>query len=146
MCSMILPGLSGSFVLIILGNYELIMVKAVSNFDLAILIPVAIGAGLGLLAFSRLLSWVFKHYRDITISLLTGFVLGSLLVIWPWKQAQLETFVRDGGEVKEVITGYTWHLPDLGTFETWVAFVLIIVGGLAIWAMEHWAASTNESA
>lgn len=147
MCSMILPGLSGSFVLIILGNYELIMVKAVSNFDLGILIPVAIGAGLGLLAFSRLLSWVFKNYKDITIATLTGFVLGSLLVIWPWKQAHMETFTRESGEVKEVITGYTWQLPDMGLSETWIAFVLIILGGVAIWAMEHWAASTsNESA
>ncbi|MEM7372182.1 MAG: DUF368 domain-containing protein [Bacteroidota bacterium] len=145
MCSMILPGLSGSFVLIILGNYELIMVKAVSNFDLEILIPVAIGAGLGLLAFSRLLSWVFKNYKDVTISTLTGFVLGSLLVIWPWKQAKMETFTKEGGEIKEVITGYSWHLPDLAMGETWVAFLLIVVGGIAIWAMERWAASTNES-
>ena len=144
MCSMILPGLSGSFVLIILGNYELVMVKAVSNFDLAILIPVAIGAGLGLLAFSRVLSWIFKHYRDVTIAVLTGFVLGSLLVIWPWKQAHMESFTRESGEIKEVITGYTWQLPEFGLSETWIAFILIVIGGIAIWAMERWAASTKS--
>ena len=85
MCSMILPGLSGSFVLILMGNYKLVMVDAVSELNLKVLIPVAVGAILGLIAFSRLLSWIFKHYRDITIAMLTGFILGSLSIIWPWK-------------------------------------------------------------
>ncbi len=139
MCSMILPGLSGSFVLIILGNYQLIMVHAVSDFNLSILLPVILGAGLGLLAFSRLLSWVFDHYRDQTIALLTGFVLGSLLVIWPWKSADTQLIERPGQDPKEVVLGYEWYLPELGDSATWVAIGLIVVGGISIWAMEHFA-------
>lgn len=144
MCSMILPGLSGSFVLIIMGNYELIMVNAVSELNLKILIPVAIGAGLGLLAFSRLLAWVFDHYRDQTIGLLTGFVLGSLLVIWPWKTAQVELIARPGKEAKEVVLGYDWYLPELGSSATWIAIVLIVLGGLTIWAMDRVSVDEGE--
>ena len=65
-CSMILPGLSGSFVLILLGNYELVMINAVSNFRVDILIPVIIGAGAGLILFSHFLSWVFKKRIAVT--------------------------------------------------------------------------------
>ena len=82
-CSMILPGLSGSFVLILMGNYELIFIKAINEFDMGILIPVGVGAVVGLLAFSHILSWIFKRYKDQTISLLTGFILGSLSILWP---------------------------------------------------------------
>ena len=71
MCSMILPGLSGSFVLILLGNYELVMIQAVSNIEIKILFPVAIGAGGGIIVFSHLLSWVYKNCKDQTISILT---------------------------------------------------------------------------
>jgi len=86
-CSMILPGLSGSFVLILMGNYQLVAIQAINNRDIGILLPVLIGAVGGLIAFSHLLSWVFKRYKDQTIALLTGFILGSLGVIWPWKTA-----------------------------------------------------------
>ncbi|MEM9985499.1 MAG: DUF368 domain-containing protein [Bacteroidota bacterium] len=144
MCSMILPGLSGSFVLIIMGNYQLIMVNAVSDLNLGILIPVAIGAVLGLLAFSRLLSWVFEHYRDQTISLLTGFVLGSLLVIWPWKKAETTLIERAGKEAKEVVLGYEWYLPDWGSRVTLIALALIAVGGLVIWLMDRFAPADKE--
>lgn len=145
MCSMILPGLSGSFVLIIMGNYQLIMVNAVSDFNMKILIPVAIGAGLGLLAFSRLLAWVFANYRDQTISLLTGFVLGSLLVIWPWKHEQTELIPRPGKEAKEVVLGYEWYMPDFADNATLIAIALMVVGGLTIWAMDRFVADPANS-
>ena len=133
MCSMILPGLSGSFILIILGNYKLVMIDAVSNLDLKILIPVAIGAGLGLIAFSRILSWVFAKYRDLTIALMTGFIAGSLVTIWPWKTEVTETF-----EDKVKVTGYTdWTLPDFGDTNTLYAIGLIVLGGVVIWGMER---------
>ncbi|MEL6135446.1 MAG: DUF368 domain-containing protein, partial [Bacteroidota bacterium] len=131
-CSMILPGLSGSFVLILMGNYKLIMVDAVSDFNMEILIPVAIGAGLGLLVFARVLSWVFKNYRDVTIASLTGFVLGSLLTIYPWKKANVEIIPRPGKEAKEVILGYEWYIPDFGQTETLIALGLVILGAVTI--------------
>jgi len=129
-CSMILPGLSGSFVLILMGNYQLIAIEAINNRDLGILLPVALGAGVGLVAFSHLLSWVFKRYKDQTIASLTGFIMGSLGVIWPWKDPIIQLF----GE-KEKIIGYTYHLPQLNQ-EFVVAIALMIIGIVAIALME----------
>lgn len=101
-CSMILPGLSGSYVLLMMGVYDNIIV-AVSNFDLSILIPFAIGAGAGLLAFSHVLSWVFKNFPDITIALLTGFILGSLPVIYPWRDAVTKEIILPDADIKSAI-------------------------------------------
>lgn len=143
MCSMILPGLSGSFVLIIMGNYKLVMLDAVSEFRLDILIPVAIGAVLGLLAFSRMLSWVFKHHRDATISLMTGFIIGSLAIIWPWKR---EVFLlSEAGEVilkkgTPVISGYEWFLPTLSDSSNLIAMGMIVLGAAMLWGIERVAA------
>lgn len=86
---MILPGLSGSFVLVLMGNYQLVMIDAVNNFDLSILLPVGIGAVVGLIVFSRFLSWLMKRFPNSTIALLSGFILGSLGILWPWKQKSL---------------------------------------------------------
>ena len=140
MCSMILPGLSGSFVLIIMGNYKLIMLDAVSEFKLNILIPVVIGAGIGLLVFSRLLAWVFKYYRDLTIALMTGFILGSLAIIWPWKEAVF--LVNEQGEQvlkndQPIISGYEWFLPGLSDPNNLIALLMILIGGITLWAIER---------
>ncbi|MEL7532532.1 MAG: DUF368 domain-containing protein [Bacteroidota bacterium] len=139
MCSMILPGLSGSFVLIIMGNYKLIMLDAVSEFNLKILIPVAIGAVGGLLAFSRVLAWVFERYRDVTIASMTGFILGSLAIIWPWKN---EIPLRDdSGEIilkrgKEIVSGFEWYMPDFADTNTLIAIACAVIGGVALWGLE----------
>jgi len=85
-CSMILPGLSGSFILLLMGNYELVMIRAVSDINLSILIPVGVGGLIGLLAFAHFLSWLFKKFHDLTLGLLSGFMFGSLLILWPWKE------------------------------------------------------------
>lgn len=101
-CSMILPGLSGSYVLLLMGVYDNI-ISAVSNLDWSILIPFAIGAVAGLLAFSHILSWVFKRFPDITIALLTGFILGSLPVIYPWRNALTNELVLPEANIKLAI-------------------------------------------
>lgn len=101
-CSMILPGLSGSYVLLLMGVYDNIII-AVSNLDLAILIPFAIGAIAGLLAFSHVLSWIFKKFPDITIALLTGFILGSLPVIYPWRDAVTNELALPSADIKLAI-------------------------------------------
>lgn len=121
-CSMILPGLSGSFVLVLMGNYQLIMIDAVNDLNLKILIPVVIGGVVGLLAFSHLLSWIFKNYRDITIAILTGFILGSMPIIWPWKNDVITYF---GSEAK--VTGYDYYLPELN-MEFAIALVILLIG------------------
>jgi len=129
-CSMILPGLSGSFVLILMGNYQLVMIEAVNDLRLDILLPVALGAVGGLLGFSYILSWVFKKYKNQTIGILTGFILGSLGIIWPWKNAIIEHF----GD-KEKITGYSYYLPNMDS-SFLIALTFIILGFVSIWLME----------
>ncbi|MBO5849507.1 MAG: DUF368 domain-containing protein [Bacteroidales bacterium] len=132
-CSMILPGLSGSFVLVLMGNYQLIMIDAVNDLNLKILLPVAIGGVVGLLAFSHLLSWIFKNYRDITIAVLTGFILGSMPIIWPWKNDVITYF---GSEAK--VTGYEYYLPELNT-DFAIAFVIMLIGAALIVLTEKMA-------
>lgn len=80
-CAMILPGISGSFILLILGQYEYIL-GAVKDLNLGVIIPVALGCVVGIVAFSRLLSWLLRHYGNLTVAALTGFMLGSLKLIW----------------------------------------------------------------
>lgn len=139
-CSMILPGLSGSFILILLGNYRLIMIDAVSNLKMDILIPVVIGGLSGLLGFSYLLSWVFKKFRDNTMSTLTGFVLGSLGILWPWKNAITKTF----GD-KEKLIGYEWFLPQINA-EFFIAIIIFVIGIVSIWIMENMGRRIKENA
>jgi putative membrane protein len=90
-CAMILPGISGAFILVLLGSYKTVL-DAVHLRNLAILGTVALGALFGLLSFARLLKWMFAHFKNGTLALLTGFILGSLNKIWPWKRV-LETRV-----------------------------------------------------
>ena len=136
--SMILPGLSGSFVLIIMGNYALVL-GAISTFSLSILLPMALGCIVGLIVFSHVLAWVFKHYQDHTLALMTGFVVGSLVVIWPWKNAIAEQVTRVGKPPKEVIVSYDWLMPSLSAPGTWIAIALMLAGGISIALMEKYA-------
>lgn len=84
-CAMILPGISGSFILLMLGMYGPIL-GAIKGFEVGTIALFGSGAVIGLLSFSRLLDWLLKHARDITLAVLTGFMLGSLNKVWPWKQ------------------------------------------------------------
>ncbi len=154
MCSMILPGLSGSFVLILMGNYQLVMIEAVTDMRIDILIPVALGAIFGLIAFSHLLSWIFRKYKDQTISLLTGFILGSLAILWPWKVSynaageviqtnRYGAFIDQSGEIIENIKVFRYDLAIPGQFTNvalW-ALVFMIGGILSIVLIEKYAQS-----
>lgn len=84
-CAMILPGISGAFILLLIGKYEY-MIKALISFDIPVIIVFVIGCFLGLLGFSRFLSWILTHYRFPTLALLAGFMIGSLNKVWPWKE------------------------------------------------------------
>lgn len=146
-CAMILPGLSGSFVLLLLGNYQLVMIDSVSNFDFSVLIPVVIGAVIGIIAFSYFLSWVFKKYKDQTISLLTGFILGSLAIIWPWKNV-VSTYVDKHGATRPLTTVNV--MPETyGTYNNtdphlWQAVLLMILGIITIVVIEYIAAKSKK--
>jgi putative membrane protein len=84
-CAMILPGISGSFILVLLGKYFYIL-EAVNQRNLVTLFLVTVGAGFGLISFVRILNWLFKHFHDLTIAVLTGLMLGALRKVWPWKE------------------------------------------------------------
>lgn len=148
MASMIIPGLSGSFVLLLLGNYQLVMIDSVSGLKtgdmdaIKTLIPVGVGAVAGMLALSRILAWIFREFHDQAVALLTGFVAGSLLVIWPWKEGIIKTFVA-GEEIKEKTIGYRWFIPELSP-EVAIAVGIMIVGMILVWLMERSGAVGRE--
>lgn len=136
-CAMILPGISGSFILLILGAYEVI-IKAVKSFDLTKIIIFGAGCIVGILSFSHLLNWMFKKHRNVTISLLTGFLLGSLQKLWPWQEKlELLHTKSDGEEVYlmgNVLPGNFTGDPQLvGTI------ICFIVGFALIFALERFS-------
>jgi len=132
---MMLPGLSGSFILILMGNYELLMVTAITELNILLLSVFFLGSAFGLMSFSHILSWVFKHYKNQTLALLTGFILGSLSIIWPWKEVA-ESIILKG---KEKIIAYNWYFPNELNTETILAILLILVGILSVYALENFA-------
>lgn len=100
-CAMILPGISGSFILLLMGKYRFIF-GAIEKLDFKVIITFALGAFAGLLAFSHLLSWMFRKYHDQTVALLTGFMIGSLNKVWPWKTT-LEYYQDRHGDYQPLI-------------------------------------------
>ena len=83
-CAMILPGISGSFILLILGKYHIIL-TALKNLDFFTILTFLVGCVVGILSFARVVSWTFKRFHDQTVALLSGFMIGSLYKVWPWK-------------------------------------------------------------
>ncbi|WP_372642534.1 DUF368 domain-containing protein [Ancylomarina sp.] len=100
-CALILPGISGAFILLLLGKYEFVL-NALSSFKLDVIAVFAVGAAAGLLSFSNLLSWLLKKYHNMTIALLSGFMIGSLNKVWPWKQT-VSTFIDRHGVEKALV-------------------------------------------
>ncbi|MEZ5326391.1 MAG: DUF368 domain-containing protein [Verrucomicrobiales bacterium] len=161
--SMIIPGISGSYVLILLGNYNLIMLESVTSLGdgikamdwdkikepLSIIIPVGIGCVFGIALLSRFLSWLFKRFHDAAVALMTGFVLGSLLVIWPWKK-KIPLLDDSGAPVikasgKEVIAAYERYLPDFSNNTTWIAIGFMIIAWLIVVAMEKFGSKHGKA-
>ena len=142
--SMILPGLSGSYVLILMGNYHLIMLHSVSDpfSNLNILFPVILGSIIGFLTLAHSISYILKKHYDSTISLLTGFIVGSLLIIWPWK-VPLETILGRNGDLK--VISYNWILPDFVAIENIYCFILILAGIAVVFLIEFLGKLNNSN-
>jgi len=100
-CAMILPGISGSFLLLILGVYPTIL-GAVNDKNVVMLSVFGLGMVVGILSFSKLLKWIFEHYKNITLSILTGFLVGSMYKLWPWRHIE-QIYLKHAGELKEEI-------------------------------------------
>lgn len=131
--AMILPGLSGSFLLLILGKYEYITGAVKSPFgdgNMIILLTFVAGSLTGVAGFSRVLNWFLKHHRSATMAFLTGILIGSMKKVWPWKEV-LETKIIRG---KVRILREANIMPDSFNTEVVVAIVLALVGfGLVLW-------------
>ncbi len=134
-CAMILPGISGSFVLVLLGKYQYVL-DAVNNRDFLTLFIVAAGAAVGLAAFSRVLNWLFSRYHDITIAVLCGLMIGSLRKVWPWKA------VRSGLDGSG--TAVMNVLPPAWGGETLLAAGLLLTGVAVVITLE-WLARRSAS-
>lgn len=137
-CAMILPGISGAFILLLLGKYQYIM-HAVGEFNIPVIVVFVIGAAAGIILFSHLLSWLLKHWHDVTVSVLMGFMVGSLNKVWPWKET-VETYLDSHSVAQPLVQNNV--AP--GTFEQLTgqpsllvqAVLLGIVGFLAIYGIE----------
>lgn len=136
-CAMILPGISGSFILLLLAKYQFIM-QSVSNFNIPVLIVFAMGCIVGLLSFARVISWVFKNYHDLAVALLSGFMIGSLNKIWPWKVVVGFRINSDGEQVPaftnsvspKIFYETTGNDPEIINAVVFAALGILLVFGL----------------
>ena len=166
---MTLPGFSGSFILILLGNYVLLLVDSVNalydtlfeivkgDFSfisnvirirmLQVLAVFTLGSITGLVTFSHLLSYILKRYKNLTISVIIGFIVGSLGVVWPWKKT-IYKLLEDGSiqvdsQGVKVIENYSRYFPELNA-QTWTAILFIIIGILIVLALEIYGQKTKR--
>ncbi|MCT4699531.1 MULTISPECIES: DUF368 domain-containing protein [Tenacibaculum] len=136
-CAMILPGISGSFILVLLGAYKPVL-AAVNNRDFTTIAAIGAGAIIGLLSFSRVLKYLFSNYKNYTLAILTGFIIGSLNKIWPWKEVL--TF-RTNSHGEQVAFNEQSILPFSydGDPQLMYASLLIIIGFAFILLLEKLA-------
>ncbi|AUC83242.1 DUF368 domain-containing protein [Lacinutrix sp. Bg11-31] len=166
---MTLPGFSGSFILILLGNYVLLLVDSVNalfdtfyeitggNFSftenvermrmLKVLVVFTLGSVVGLVSFSHILSYILKHYKSVTTASIIGFIVGSLGVVWPWKETIFKTDTS-GAQIldsrgKHIIENYKRLVPELNT-ETYLAIFYIIIGIAIVLGLEWYGRKTRQ--
>jgi putative membrane protein len=138
-CAMILPGISGAYILVLLGKYRYTL-EALNNKDFETLLLLGVGALVGLLSFVRVLDWLLKRYYDLTMSILIGLMLGSLRRVWPWKET-LTTFVDSHG--KQVPALQANILPPSLDTEVVLAFLFMLLGLFVIIGLNYWEHKKN---
>ncbi|WP_440463756.1 DUF368 domain-containing protein [Psychrobacter sp. ASPA161_6] len=136
-CAMILPGISGSFILLLMGAYDTVL-EAVHTHNFTIIFTVMAGMATGLLLFTRALKWLLSRYYQATLALLTGFIAGSLVKVWPWKVDAL------GSLNSEAITNVMpWQYP---TGAHWLSTVgLMLLGAILVSLLSWWGNRTNRA-
>jgi putative membrane protein len=139
-CAMVLPGVSGAFILVLLGKYQDLL-AAVTNGQIGILLLVIAGAGVGIVTFAQVLSWLFKRYHDATVAFLMGMLLSSLRKVWPWKETVEYILDRHGEQmpIKQVNVA-----PFGPAWQTAVAILLALVGFALIFGLNVWAARRKK--
>ena len=136
-CAMILPGISGAFILLILGKYEFVTAALKNPFlpdSLAIILVFCCGCAIGLMGFSRLLNYLLERYANGTLAFLTGLMAGSMWKIWPWKEV-LDTVIKKG-KPHVVWGGNIWPPQGFSTEVLWAA-VLAVIGFIVVLVIEH---------
>lgn len=141
-CAMILPGISGAFILVLLGAYEPVL-EAINNRDIKTIAIIGAGAIVGLLSFSKILKWLFKNYHNLTLALLTGFIIGSLNKIWPWKEVLSYRMNSKGKEVPLLEKSILPNAYD-GDPKILFAVGLMIVGFMTIVILEKLGNQSND--
>ena len=137
-CAWILPGMSGSFILLILGLYSGVL-EAVRQFDLTSLIALAAGCGLGLMAFAQVLGALLRRYRGQTVSLLTGFMIGSLLKLWPWQAVVAYQLRPDGTSfplVQEPVLPFAYEGLAGSDPQLMLAVAMAVAGAMLVLAVD----------
>lgn len=140
-CAMILPGISGAFILVLLGKYRYIL-AAVVNLDFGVLALVILGALIGLVSFAHLLRWMLRKNHDLVVATLTGFMTGALRKVWPWKSYEM---------TDNVTVGETNFIPAAFDGEVALSLIFMTVGVVFVLLVEHFAnrkqvePSTNAS-
>jgi len=134
-CAMILPGISGAYILVLLGKYRYIL-EALNNKDFFTLFIIGAGALTGLISFAQILGWLLKKYHDLTMAILIGLMLGSLRKIWPWKET-ITTFIDSHG--KEIPSLQSNIIPSSFTIEVGLALLFMFIGILVLWGLDLWA-------
>jgi putative membrane protein len=137
-CAMIMPGISGSFILLIMGYYNHVL-TAVSNRDFVTVAIVAAGCAVGIIIFSRVLSWLLKHYYQPTVAALVGFMIGSLWKIYPWKNCTLEGLDRHGDVICLAEANY---IPEASS-AILIALGLAVAGFLLVSFLDHLQSREN---
>ena len=136
-CAMLLPGISGSFLLLILGAYAPVLL-AVKTLDVPKIAAFGTGAVLGLLTFSRALKWLLAVHRRQALSVLTGFLVGSLQALWPWKAQVRPLYTHSDGRIEWLLENVA--PASLGA-EVCLAAGLAVTGGALVWGLQRWGAS-----
>ena len=133
-CAMLLPGISGSFLLLILGAYAPVLL-AVKSLDVTKIAAFGTGAVLGLLAFSRALKWLLETKRRPTLAILTGFLVGSLQALWPWKAQVRPLYTHSDGRVEWLLENVA---PETLGAEVACVLGLAVLGGTVVWGLHRW--------
>jgi putative membrane protein len=133
-CAMILPGISGAFILLIMGSFPAIL-KAIVDKNLLTIGVFMAGAVIGLLSFSRVLKWMFTKYHDVTIAILTGFLIGSLNKLWPWKINKELLYTHSDGK-KDFLQENVFPTDIVGEPQVMYAVAFCILGAGLIFGME----------
>jgi putative membrane protein len=133
--AMVLPGISGAFILVLLGKYQTLL-SAVTSRDVVPLFWVVAGAGVGIVSFAQVLGWLFKRFHDVTVAVLVGMLIGSLRKIWPWKVVT-ETMLDRHDKAIPVVESNV--LPAAFTWEVAATILLAVLGFVLIWQITAWA-------